>query len=460
MSLQSKTVGLLSKKQVDMTVGPELKVLLTFLLPMVIGSVFDLFYNYADTWVLGNFVNNEAYAAVGGTSTTYHMLSYFVGGFGSGTGVIMARLFGAKDREGMRKTLGSALILMLLLGGVLAVVGIAMTPVFLKILKMPEELKGYARTYLIIVYAGLIPSSVNAMLGNLQRGIGDSAHSVFYGLICNLLNVPINLFFVLVLHMDVAGVALSTVLCQCLNSWLLIRVMLQEDYPLRPVRNEIKLHGPTVRKICVMALPISLQYAVNALSLMLIQRRINAFGASVISGYATYSKLDNLACVALGAMCTALSAYVGQNMGAKKYKRAKRGTWLGIASLVGFMVVITVICYIFAPAFARFFNPDADAVAAAVQIVRIIMPFCLFHGISHSMTGAIRGVGDSRTPMLINLLSFVGVRQLYLLIMDKMGKMTLRSVMMTFPVGWIACALVLCIFFFRIRWQAKAEEGV
>ncbi len=421
--------------------------LISFAIPLFLSSLFGLLYSAADTWVLGNFVGDTAYAAVGAINPINNLIINTTNGFATGIGIVFAQCFGAKDAEQLKKTRSTAVYLILFFGILCTVAGVCFTPALLRMTEIPDELFEEARIYLTIMFAASVSRVINLVAAALLRAIGDTARSVTISVGCNTLNVPLNLLFVIVFKMGVEGVAFATVICFVVESVLYARILLRDDSAVRIDLREVKFYGENVWKVVKVAVPVALQLALTSVSNLFFQRYTNVFGPLVLGGYTTFVKIEALNNYVMGAFSLSISNFVGQNIGAKKVKRAKRGIWVGLALSGGFALFSTVVCMVGAPYIGRFFNKNEEILYYACYLTRLVMPFSFFHSIMHGLTGALRGAGNSQAAMLISLISFVGIRQLYLYIVTTYFAYTVETVYMGYAVSWGMGALIFVVYF-------------
>ncbi len=432
-----------------MTEGPVTSRLLAFAVPMLLSSLFNLLYSAVDGWVLGNFVSDTGFAAVGSIDPINNIVINTTNGFATGIGIVFAQFFGAKDEEQLKRTRSAAVFLIAFFGILCTVIGVCFTPAMLRLTDIPEELFEEARIYLTFLFAVSLFRVVNMVVPAMLRAIGDTGRPVFINICCNCLNIPLNLFFVLVLEMGVAGVALATVICIVLESVLYMRILLTDASYVRIRLKEIRYYPDNLRMVVKVAIPISIQLLITSSSNLMYRRYMNVLGSDVAGGFASFQHIENVTNLVMSAISLSISNFVGQNIGAGNIGRAKEGIRKGLIVSGGFAAASAVIMIPAAPYAAAFFSKNEEFIYYACYLTRMIMPFTVFHSIMHGLLGALRGAGNSRAAMVMSLACFVGIRQVYLFVMTRLIGYTVDVIFCGIPVSWITGAVLFIVYYLR-----------
>lgn len=441
----------LSRKQdVDMTQGSIARHIIAFSLPLLAGNIFQQLYNTVDTWVVGNFASNEAYAAVGTVGPIINMLIGFFMGLSSGAGVVISQYYGARKEEDVAKTVHTAVTMTLILAVVFAIVGIAIIPFALELMNMPGNVKPEATVYLTVYFGGILGLMLYNIGAGILRAVGDSKRPFYYLVVCAVLNTVLDLVFVLSLRMGVAGVALATVISQCVSAVLVVITLLKSTNCIRLELRKLRLHWAILKKIFAVGIPAALQMCITAFSNIFVQSYINYFGDACMSGWTSYSKVDQVLFLPMQSIALAATTFVGQNLGSDQPQRARKGVSVALVIATAATVVLTVPVVAFAPAIVGFFNSKPEVVEYGALLLRWLSPFYVLCCFNQIYAGALRGAGDSRAPMYIMIASFVVFRQIYLYFMSGWWNEIL-PIAMSYPAGWLLCSLLTTVYYCRTR---------
>ena len=433
---------------VDMTHGSVMRHLIRFALPLLLGNLFQQLYNMVDTWVVGNFVGNEAFSAVGSVGPIVNMLIGFFGGLASGAGVVISQYYGAKRPQEVRQAVHTAVVLTLLLGVAFTGLGLWMAPTLLDFMNTPPEVLPESLAYLNIYFAGILGLMVYNMGAGILRAVGDSKRPFYYLVVCALLNIMLDLVFVLVFRMGVRGMALATILSQAISAVLVLLALLHADSWIRLEWRAMQLHWGTLKQIIRIGFPAALQMAITAFSNIFVQSYIYYFGADCMSGWTAYSKIDQLLFLPMQSLALAATTFVGQNLGSGQVSRAKRGVRIAVGLAMACTAILVVILIIpAAPWLVRFFNSKPEVVEYGTLFLRYISPFYILCCINQVYAAALRGAGNSRQCMVIMLGGFVVFRQLYLYVMANFISNTVLPIAMAYPAGWLVCSVATLIYF-------------
>ena len=436
-----------TRRDVDMTQGSIFRLLLEFSLPLLAGNLFQQLYNMVDTWVVGNYVSNEAYSAVGTMGPIVNMLLGFYAGFSSGAGVVISQYYGAKLHDKVRTAVHTALLMTLGLGIVLTAVGVLMVPTALRLIKMPAEAVPDASTYLTIYFSGLLSMMMYNMGASILRAVGDSRRPFYFLIVSACTNVVLDLVFVLKFDMGVAGVAWATVIAQTLSAVLVLAVLMRTESVVQVKLRWLRMDWSTLKKIVRLGFPAAIQMAITAFSNIFVQSYINYFGTDCMSGWTTYSKVDQLMFLPMQSVALASTTFVGQNLGKGDVKRAKQGVRTAMAMSVGITFIVLIPLLIFAPQLTAFFNNKPEVITYGTLLLRLLSPFYLLCCFNQVYSAALRGAGNTRAPMVMMLASFVLFRQTYLFVMANFISNTLIPIAMAYPAGWLVCSLANTVYY-------------
>ena len=440
----------------DMTSGSIVGQIIAFSLPLMLGNIFQMLYNTVDVIVVGNFVGKEALAAVGSTTMIVNMAVFFFNGFSVGAGVVIARNFGARDLKRLHVAVETTMAMTLLFGVLFSVAGAFVTRPLLRLMSTPEDVFADASTYLTIYFAGIGGLLIYNMGSSILRAVGDTRRPLYFLMLTSVLNIILDLFFVVGLHAGIAGVAYATILSQAISALLILLLLTRTREIYRFVWRDLSIDPETLRHIFSVGLPAGIQSVITAFSNVFVQGYINSFGSSCMAGWSCYNKLDQFIMLPMQSMAMAATTFVSQNIGAGKEERADRGMWTTIAMALGVTGVIALILYAFAEPAVGLFTKDASVIAFGALFMHTNTFFLLFNCVNHVMAGALRGRGDARGPMVIMLMTFVAVRQVYLFVLTRFIANTPRLVGFGYPVGWMAC-FVAELTYYRLR-KGKLKE--
>ena len=424
--------GLLRRHDMDMTAGSITGCLVRFALPLLLGNLFQQLYTMVDTWVIGRFGQTGEYAAVGSVGPIVNILIGFFAGLSSGASVIISRGYGSGDREKVSKTVHCAVALTLAMAGVFTVAGMAGTPLMLRLMLESGENAGvypFAKTYLLVYFAGVSALMIYNMGAGILRAVGDSDRPFLFLLASTAVNILLDLLFVAAFGWGVFGVALATVIAQVVSAVLITVTLLRAEGWVHVDRKKIRFDRVCLSEILRLGTPAALQMAVTAFSNVFVQSyiggvRLEGLPAGIdseavsLGGWTTYSKVDQFLFLPIQSLALSVTTFVGQNLGGGNLARAKRGTAVAWLLATGVTALLAVPVIGFAPQIASVFTPDPYVIEVATLLLRRLTGFYLFCCVNQVLTCALRGAGRTTAPMVIMLSAFVGFRQLYLWLMS------------------------------------------
>ena len=433
--------------EVNMTEGSILGHLIRFSLPLVVGNFFQLFYNTVDTWVVGNYVSNEAFSAVGTVTPIINMLIGIFLGLSNGAGVVIAQYFGAGQKENVSRSVHTAMLGTFILGILFTVLGISMTPAMLRLMKTPDAVLPEAITYLTIYFAGILALMLYNMGTAILQAVGNARLPFIFLAICALLNVALDLLFVLIFRMGVAGVAYATIVSEFISAILVIIVLMRDKSSVQLRVKDLRLSSGILKRIVRIGFPAALQMGITSFSNVFVQSYINYFGANAMSGWTVYNKMDQLMFLPMKSIALASSTFMGQNLGNGQLDRAKKGvtTSLNLAFVSTIMLGAPLI--IFAPQLVRFFNDKAEVIEYGTLLIRLLSPFYIITCVNQVLSGSLRGAGNTRIPVIIMLSSFVLFRQIYLYVTAHFISNTIIPIALSYPLGWIVCSIGISVYY-------------
>ncbi len=444
----------------DMTSGSIVKQILLFSLPLMLGNVFQMLYNTVDSIVVGNFVGKEALAAVGSTTMIVNMMVFFFNGFSVGAGVVIARYFGARDMDRLHASVETTMAMTFVFCLLFSVLGTAAVKPMLRLMQTPDDVFEDAATYLTIYIAGISGLLIYNMGSGILRAVGDTTRPLMFLILTSVLNIILDLLFVIVLKAGIAGVAWATILSQMISAVLTLSLLTRSQDIYRLVWRDLRIDRGHLREIFAVGLPAGVQSVITAFSNVFVQSYVNAFGSGCMAGWSCYNKLDQFIMLPMSSMAQAATTFVSQNIGANQRARAHRGTRVTIAMTLGVTLAIAVALVVFAAPAVGLFNRDAEVIKYGVLFLRANTFFLLANCINHVLAGAMRGMGDSRGPMIAMLGCFVALRQTYLFIVTRFVANTPLLVGLGYPVGWISCCVVeCCLYYFRCYRKMKPAEA-
>ena len=440
-----------------MTEGSIVKQVTLFAFPLMLGNIFQMLYNTVDSIVVGNFVGTQALAAVGSTTMIVNMMVFFFNGFSTGAGVVIANFFGARDMKALHKSIETTMAATFLLSVLFTIAGVAAVKPMLRFMATPEDVFGEATVYLQIYIGGISGLLVYNMGSGILRAVGDTMRPLYFLILTSVLNILLDLVFVIVFHSGIEGVAWATILSQFLSAVLILILLTRSSDIYRLTWKDLKIDRGILGRIFAVGLPAGIQSVITAFSNVFVQSYINFFGSGCMAGWSCYNKLDQFVMLPMQSMAMAATTFVSQNIGAGKESRADKGTVVTVSMSVGVTAVIVALLCLFAAQAVGLFSPDESVIAYGVLFIRANCFFLLFNCVNHVLAGALRGRGDSRGPMVIMLLAFVGIRQIYLFVVTHFIANTPFLVGFGYPVGWTTCC-VIELTYFSLRWRKPKQK--
>ena len=448
----------MARMDLDMTEGNIWKHMLRFSIPMAVGLLFQQLYNTVDTLIVGQFVGQQAQAAVGSTGPIINTIVGFCAGLATGASVVISQRYGAHDKEGLSKAVHTTVALTFIVSLIATGLGQLIVTPMLRFMQTPEDVMPESGTYLSIYFAGISGILFYNLGSGILRAVGDSRRPLIFLIISALLNTALDLLFVLAFGMGVDGVAYATILSQILSALMILFTLSRErgSYGIR--WRKVRVDRESLSMILKIGLPSSIQAAVTAFSNVFVQSYINAFGSACMAGYGVYGKIDAFALIPVQSISMSSTTFVGQNWGAKQPERAREGVRTATVMSLVSTAVLGLAVFVFARPLMGFFSPEEEVIEYGIRFIRIVTPFYIAVCFNQIYAGALRGIGDATMPTVIMLASFVAFRQVYLAVTRALGAGFI-AVALAYPVGWILCSTLLIIRYFRSPLVRKPSDS-
>lgn len=437
--------------------GPFLGKIIRYTVPIILTSVLQLLFNAADLIVVGQFEGNDDLGAVGATGSLISLLVNLFMGLSIGAGVCVAQAIGAKDNARVSRAVHTAIPTAFFCGIFLTVIGVAFAPWFLELMETPAKVLDLAAVYMRIYFAGIIPILLYNFGAAILRSAGDTKSPLLYLSVAGVVNVVLNLFFVAVCHMSVAGVALATTLSQTVSCLLVLRALMRRNDACRLFLKKLRIHRKTLSRIIRIGLPAGIQSSLFSISNVMIQSSINSFGEIVLSGSTAASNIEGFVYVSMNSFQQTATTMVGQNSGAGKYRNVGKITLLCVACAAAVGLVMGGGCYLLAPQLLPIYlSGGGEAIGYGItRMSYVCLPYLLC-GVMDVLSGSLRGMGASTVPMIVCILGVCGLRLAWIFtIFQKIH--TLDCLFISYPISWTVTFLVLgiCLFFI---WRKRMKQ--
>ena len=436
---------------VRMTEGSIGKKIIFFAIPLFWGNLFQQLYNTADSLIVGNFLGSDALAAVSSSSSLIFLMVGFFNGVFMGSGVVVARNYGAKRYEKLSKAVHTAFALALVAGVLLTVIGMVLSPILLRLMGTPEDVMPNSVAYFKTYFLGSLGFVVyNCMVGILQS-VGDSKHPLIYLIISSIVNVVLDIVFISVFHMGVEGAAYATVIAQFLSAILCLIHLTRVDAEYKLTLSKVGFDMETLGQILKFGLPSGVQNSIISLANVVVQSNINAFGKMAMAGSGSYSKIEGFGFLPVNCFSMSLTTFISQNLGAKEYERAKKGAKFGIMCSAGLAEVIGILIFIFAPVLIGMFDSNPEVIAFGVTHARTVTLFYCLLAFSHCCAAILRGAGRAVIPMYIMLSIWCVLRITYITIIVKIVP-AIGAIFWAYPLTWFISSVLFLIYLLKSDW--------
>lgn len=440
----------------DMTEGKLFLKVLFFSLPIMFSGILQLIFNAADTIVVGRFVGKEALAAVGSVGSLNNMIISLFIGLSVGVNVLVARYTGSREDANVSDTVHTSVLLSVIGGAALGVFGFALARPLLELMGTPMDVIDLATLYIRIIFAGMPVQMLYNFCSAVLRAVGDTKRPLYFLTISGIINVILNLVFVIVFNLSVAGVALATIISQAVSAALVTRSLMLMDGPTHLFLRKLRIHRRILWHIIRIGLPAGIQSCVFSLSNVIIQSSVNSFGSVVVAGNAAASNVGNFVYQAMNTFQQAITCFAGQNIGARKPRRVLGSMYACLFWALLFGLVFGPLSCIFGTQLLSFYSTDADVIATGLERLYIVCGPYFLCGIMDVMTGVLRGIGYSLLPMIVSLLGACAFRILWVMTVF-VAVPTMACLMISYPVSWALTFLTLVVIF-AVLWR-KLRKG-
>ena len=441
--------------------GPILPKMLKFAVPLMLSSILQLLFNAADVVVVGKFAGDDALAAVGCTGSLINLLINLFMGLSVGANVMVARHFGAKRESELKKSVHTSMLLSVLGGLLLTGVGVLFTEGILELMETPAEVLPLAALYLRIYFMGMVPNMIYNFGSAILRAIGDTKRPMYFLTLAGIVNVCLNLIFVIAFSWGVAGVAVATVISQTISAVLVVICLLRESGAIRLSLKELKIDKKELLAILRIGIPAGLQGCIFSLSNVVIQKSVNGFGKVTVSGNSAASNLEGFVYVSMNAFHQATLSFMSQNYGAGRYDRLKKITVAGILCVTATGLTLGNLEYFFGRTLLNIYTSSENVIDAGVVRLSIICTTYFLCGMMDVMVGALRGLGYSFVPMIVSLCGVCGIRLVWLFTVFEMEEYHLvETVYVSYPISWLATFLIHLGSYIFISRKMKKMTGL
>lgn len=444
--------------EMDMCNGPILGKVLTYSIPLMLSGVLQLLFNAADVIVVGRFAGSQSLAAVGSTSSLINLLINVFIGLSIGANVLVARYYGAKNDRDMSETIHTAITVSLMSGLFLVFLSLFTSRFWLELMGTPDDVIDKSTIYMRIYFAGMPATMVYNFGSAILRAIGDTKRPLYFLTVAGVINAALNIFFVTQLQMDVAGVALATVISQCISAFLVIRCLMRSDGAMKLSLSKLGVNRRKLLLIIKVGLPAGIQGAIFAISNVLIQSSVNSFGSIAMAGNTASQNIEGFVYTSMNALYQTNLSFTSQNIGAEKYTRIKKilATCQGVVVTVG--LVLGFAAYLGGPWLLQIYSEDADVISYGLLRMSIICTTYFLCGVMDTMVGSIRGLGYSILPTLVSLTGACGLRVIWIFTIFA-AQRSLAILYLSYPISWAVTATAHMICFWRAAKKMPKEDG-
>lgn len=439
----------------DMTTGNPLKLILLFSIPVLLGNIFQQFYNMVDAIIVGRFLGEDALAAVGSTGSIVFLVLGFATGIAQGFGVMISHAFGAKDEKRLKHYVGVALMLGLLISIVMTALTLACSRLLLEFLNTPENIFSMANSYIVIIYGGLAATMFFNISSSILRGVGDSKTPLYFLIVSSALNVLLDLFFIVSLGLGPAGAALATVIAQTVAAALCFLYMFRKFEILKIKRSDLRLDLKSCREMLSIGVPMAINYSVTAIGVMILQSAVNVFGSAVVASYTAASKVEQLSSQPMITLATTISTYCGQNLGAGNYERIFDGMKKGAAIALGTAAFAALLSVLFGEFIVCWFlsAPTAAVLLCARQYLTTISCFYVFLVMVYFYRNALQGLDLGFMPMISGVFEMICRIGIVMLLLKPAG---FWAVCFASPCAWVGAGVPLLVTY--LLWKRKIRR--
>lgn len=432
-------------KKHSLTEGSMIMGLIYFILPLILGQFLQQLYNVADAWVVGNFADNASFAAVSSGGNLSFLIVGFFMGLSNGAGVIIARFYGAKDEENLKKAIHTTVLFGVIASILMTALTTVLIPKILVMMQTPESVLPLSIEYFHVYCLGISTIIMYNMFMAIMRALGDSVRPLIFLCISSVINIILDLLFVAVFHKGVYGAALATVIAQGISALLCFITMQRGEGILRIHLRQLRIHVKILKQIVMQGLPAGIQYSALSIGNIVVQSHINSFGEYAMAGLGAHAKIEGFVFIPIMSISTALATFVSQNIGAKKWERMKKGTIVSLGITVLIAQLLGFVMYHAEPILAGIFTSNTESIRYATMFARRITFFYFALSFTHAASGIMQGMSRSLTAMVTMLSSWCVIRILYVSIALRI-KHEFSLICWAYPITWcITTAVFLTI---------------
>lgn len=444
--------------EIDMCQGPLLGKILLFSIPLMLSGVLQLLFNAADVVVVGRFAGSQSLAAVGSTSSLINMLTNVFIGLSVGTNVLIAHYYGAGQEREVSDTVHTSVLLSVVCGIILTALGVGLAKPLLELMGTPDDVLDKAALYMRIYFIGMPVMLLYNFGSSILRAIGDTKRPLYYLTAAGVVNVALNLLFVITLQMDVAGVALATIISQCISAGCIVVCLMKTEGSFRLIPGQLRIHKDKLLRIIRIGLPAGMQGAIFSVSNVLIQSSVNSFGSLVMAGNTAASNIEGFVYTAMNAMHQTAVSFTGQNLGGKQFDRINKVLFQCLAIVMVVGLVFGNGAAFFGRHILKLYSSDGEVISYGMIRLSIICTFYCLCGMMDTMVGAIRGLGYSVMPMIVSLIGACGLRVLWVMTVFQWER-TLLCLYISYPISWTITFAVHTICYVAVRKRMKKTYG-
>lgn len=447
----------MKNQKTSLTDGSVIRDILLFTGPLLIGNLFQQLYNTTDSFIIGNFVGNNALAAIGASGQVVNLLIGFVIGLTTGAGIIIAQAYGASDQKNLHLAIHTSFWFCLLAGIVISAVGFLLSPLILRLMNTPAEVIPDAILYLRIYFLGTIFILFYNMGAGTLQASGDTKHPLYYLALSSVINVILDILFVTVFRMAMTGVALATLIAQLISALCVYFHLTRTQDICRLNLREIRCHRPTLKKVLLFGVPAGLQSAIVSLSNVIVQGYLNGFGSLAMAGNNIYGKVDSLVLLPVNCLSLTTTTFIAQNIGARKAGRIKKGFFVFLALGNLYAAFVGILLFFFSHIPLKLFTPDEDVIRCGVMMAKVLGPGYFLLITCQILIGISRGAGHTLSTMILSTLNLCGLRILWLTIMIPLFP-SIYTLYLGYPVTWGTAALCMGFYYQKKIWPQLKEK--
>ena len=440
-----------------MTNGPIWKRLVSFAIPLFWGNLFQQLYNAADSLIVGNFLGSNALAAVSSSGNLIFLLVGFFNGIAIGAGVVTAKYFGAGETENLKKSIYTTVSFGIICGIALTIIGIVAAPRILLLMGTPEEVLPNSLSYFRIYFAGSLAFVMYNFFVGILQAMGDSRHPLFFLIASSMTNIVLDLLFVGGFGMGVGSAAFATIISQFLSAFLCLRQLMKGNDVFRLELSKIRIDPYMLKQIVINGVPAGVQNSIISVANVFVQSNINTFGATAVAGCGSYSKIEGFGFLPVTCFSQALTTFIGQNLGAREYERAKKGAVFGAVCSLSIAELIGLGINFLAPTLIGSFGGGPAAIGYGITWARTVTWFYFLLAFSHCMAGILRGAGKSTVPMFVMMICWCVIRVSYISIVVRFIP-DIQVIFWAYPLTWALSSLVFLIYFLKSDWIHGLEK--